>query len=64
LVVGVCRELGVAVEDVRSRRRSRRIREARAAIVRRAVIERGVRQVAVAKALGITPSAVSNLLSR
>jgi REP element-mobilizing transposase RayT len=62
LVDEVCRELGVAVEDLRGGRRDRCTSEARGRICRRAVLELRLRPSAVGRALGVGPSTVSQAL--
>jgi REP element-mobilizing transposase RayT len=64
LIRDVCRELGVAESDLRTGRRSRPVSLARAEVCRRAVVQLGTRPVAVARALGISESAVSQALRR
>lgn len=64
LIRDVCRELGVSESDLRHGRRSRSVSQARAEVCRRAVSELGARHVTVARALGVSESAVSQALRR
>jgi hypothetical protein len=64
LVREVCTELGVSEYDLRARRRTEPISLARARICRRAVSELGLRPSEVARALHVTPGAVSQALRR
>ncbi len=59
-----CRDLGVLESDLRDGRRSRRVSLARTRVCRRAVLELGLRPVAVARGLGLSESAVSQALRR
>ncbi len=64
LIRDVCRELGVAAEDLLDGRRDRSTSEARRRICRRAVLELHLRPSRVGRALGIGPSAVAMALHR
>jgi hypothetical protein len=64
LVRAVCRDLDVREEDLRAGRRSRPVSRARTHVCRRAVGELGLRPVAVARALRLSESAVSQALGR
>ncbi len=64
LVREVCAQLGVSEHDLRARRRMQPISLARARICRRAVAELGLRPSEVARALNVTPGAVSQALRR
>lgn len=60
----VCRELGVAPDDLRGGRRDRLTSDARGRICRRAILDLGLRPSEVARALGVGPSAVCQALRR
>ena len=64
LVREVCRECGVFEDDLRSVQRNRAVSLARTQLCRRAVLEHGLRPVAVARGLGLSESAVSQALRR
>jgi REP element-mobilizing transposase RayT len=64
LIRDVCRELDILEGDLRDGRRSRSVSLARAEVCRRAVRELGAKPVAVARALGVSESAVSQALRR
>ena len=64
VVRAVCREVGVLEKDLRDGRRSRSVSLARTRVCRRAVLELGLRPVAVARGLGLSESAVSQALRR
>jgi REP element-mobilizing transposase RayT len=64
LVGDVCREVGVLERDFRDGCRSRSVSLARTIVCRRAVLELGLRSVAVARELGLSESAVSQALRR
>jgi REP element-mobilizing transposase RayT len=64
LIREVCREFGVSERELRAGRRSRPVSLARAELCRRAILQRGARAVAVARALGVSESAVSQALRR
>jgi len=60
---GVCAGFGVTFEELRSRRRSAPLVEARTALALRAV-ERGASGAEVARVLGVTRAGVSWMLER
>jgi REP element-mobilizing transposase RayT/DNA-binding transcriptional ArsR family regulator len=64
LIANVCDASSIADEELRSRRRSRRIARARAVLVLRASRELGLSGSEIARSIGVTPSAVSHILDR
>jgi REP element-mobilizing transposase RayT len=64
LIESVCQQLRVGPSDLRSRRRSNPVARARATIAYLAVVERHIPGRQVAKALGVSPSAISHALTR
>ena len=64
LIESVCQQLHVDRSNLHSRRRSDPISHARAAIAYLAVVERRIPGRQVAKALGVSPSAISHSLKR
>jgi hypothetical protein len=64
LIESVCREHGLDPSALGARTRVRAVSEVRAIIAYRAVVELRIPGLAVAKALGVSPSAVSHALRR
>jgi REP element-mobilizing transposase RayT len=64
LIESVCDQLRVNLSDLRSHRRSNPVARARAIIAYLAVVERHIPGQQVAKALGVSPSAISHALTR
>jgi REP element-mobilizing transposase RayT len=64
LIRQVCREHAVAEEELRRGRRSRAVSRARARICQRALAELGLGPMAIARALGLAHSAVSQALRK
>jgi REP element-mobilizing transposase RayT/uncharacterized protein YjiS (DUF1127 family) len=64
LIQAVCTARGLPPEALGSRRRSRRVLEARSELARRAIRDLGLSSRAVARALGVSDSTVSRALER
>jgi REP element-mobilizing transposase RayT len=64
LLAQVCGSVGVAIGRVLSRDRSRAVAEARRQIARRAIREVAISQAEVARLLGVTESAVAQMVAR
>jgi chromosomal replication initiation ATPase DnaA len=64
LIEFVCGELGIEPSDLERHRRTQPVSRARAVIAYLAVVERRIPGRQVARALGISPSAVSHSLER
>jgi REP element-mobilizing transposase RayT len=64
LIEGICRDHGLDSATLCSRTRERAVSRVRAIISYRAVVELRIPGLAVATALGVSPSAVSHLLKR
>ena len=64
LVREVCARSGVSEAELRSRRRSKRIADARAMLVARAATELALSGSEMARAFGATPSGISRMLER
>ena len=64
LIESVCWQVGVDPSNFHSRQRAAQLSRARAVIAYLAVVERGIPGRQVAKALGVSPSAISHSLER
>ncbi|MBW2691163.1 MAG: transposase [Deltaproteobacteria bacterium] len=64
LIDSVCQQLRIDPSDLRSRRRTKSLARARASIAYQAVIKHHIAGRQVAKALGVSPSAISHALVR